>query len=35
LPLALAEQVWWVLALIVVNRVVLSAGVRRLVIQGG
>ncbi len=35
LPLALAGQVWWVLALIVVNRVVLSAGVRKLVIQGG
>jgi len=35
LPFALAEQLWWVVVLIVVNRVVLSFGVRKLVIQGG
>jgi ABC-2 type transport system permease protein len=35
LPLALSEQVAWVLALVVVDRIVLSVGVRKLVIQGG
>ncbi len=32
---ALAEQLWWVVALVVVSRLVLAVGVRKLVIQGG